>query len=469
MDIRVRFAPSPTGPFSLGNARTALFNWLFARHGGGKFLLRIEDTDKERSKKKYEEEILAGLKWLGLDWDEEPVYQSKRGAIYEKYLNRLLKDGNAYWCFCTEQELEFERQAQLSQGLPPKYSGKCRRFSLEEAERKLKFQSGVIRFKVPEKNVSFNDIIRGKVEFNTTFIGDIIIAKKLDSPLYNFAVVIDDFEMKISHVIRGEDHLSNTPKQILIQEALGFPQPNYAHLPLILGPDRKKLSKRFLDRSLLDYKREGYLAEAMINFLALLGWHPERDRETLSRQELIAEFSLKRVQKGGAIFNPQKLDWLNAYYLRGLGHDAFLRMVREFLPLGWSKDKKFLEKIIAIEKERIRKLSDFPELARFFFELQDYPKELLIWKDVPLQEIKANLEKILELLQVIPPKKFTKELIEPLLIKLTEERGRGEVFWPLRVALSGKDASPGPLELLDIFGKKESLRRIKIAIKKLET
>jgi glutamyl-tRNA synthetase len=467
MDIRVRFAPSPTGPFSLGNARTALFNWLFARHENGKFLLRIEDTDKERSKKKYEKEIISALKWLGLDWDERPVRQSERSEIYKKYLLKLLSDGNAYWCFCREEDLELERQAKLSQGLPPKYGGKCRALSSEEVKSRLKTKSAVIRFKVAEKNVEFHDLIRGKVEFNSAHIGDIIIAKGLDKPLYNFAAVVDDFEMKISHVIRGEDHLSNTPKQLLLQEALGLPHPTYAHLPLILGPDRKKLSKRYLDKSLLDYRNAGFLPEAILNFLALLGWHPERDREILRREELIAEFSLKRVQKSGAIFNPEKLDWLNAIYLRELGAEDFLKGVEEFLSPSWSRDKEFLKKVIAIEKERMKKLSDFPALAHFFFELPDYPKELLLWKNVSAETIKNNLEGALEILSQLSPKKFTRKNVETAIMTFAEKRGRGEVLWPLRVALSGKDASPGPFELLDIFGKKESLKRIGVAIKKL--
>lgn len=467
MDIRVRFAPSPTGPFSLGNARTALFNWLFAKHEGGKFLLRIEDTDRERSKKKYGKEILDGLKWLGLDWDEKILRQSERGKIYKKYLSRLIKQDRAYWCFCAPEELELERQAQLSQGLAPKYGGKCRSLSNGEVKKLLKIKPAVVRFKAPETNIDFSDVIRGKVEFNGALIGDIIIAKGLEEPLYNFAAVVDDFEMQISHVIRGEDHLSNTPKQILLQEALGFLHPIYAHLPLILGPDRKKLSKRYLDRSLLDYRKEGYLSEAVLNFLVLLGWHPANDREVLGVEEMIKEFSLKRAQKAGAIFNPEKLDWLNAYYLRGLDAEAFLKNVKEFLPAEWSKDKEFLQKIIAIEKERIKKISDFPVLARFFFELPDYPKALLTWKNSSPSDAKENLEELLLALKEIPAKKFARGEVEKLIIPLAEKRGRGEVLWPLRVALSGKDASPGPFEMLDIFGKEESLKRIRAAIKKL--
>jgi glutamyl-tRNA synthetase len=467
-NVRVRFAPSPTGPINLGGIRTALFNWLFAKHENGQFLLRIEDTDKERSKKEYEKNIIDSFDWLGLKWDEEIVRQSERLPIYEKYLLKLLEQGNAYWCFCSAEELELERQSQLTQGLPPKYGGRCRRLSAEEVEAKLKAGSGVIRFKMPDRVVAFSDLVRGRVEFNAAIFGDIIIAKGLREPLYNFAASIDDHDMKITHVFRGEEHLSNTPKQILIDEALGLNQPHYAHLPLILGPDRKKLSKRFLDKSLLDFRSDGYLREAILNFLVLLGWHPIHDREVLSVSEMAGEFDIKRVQKAGAIFNPEKLDWLNSYYIRKMGMGEFLEYLKLYLPESWQKDRPFLERVISIEKDRMRKLSDFKDLAGFFFELPDYPKETLIWKGTAPEIIVENLAKVSGVLEKIPAEDFDRGVFEKEVMALAEERGRGEVLWPLRVALSGLDASPGPIDLVDILGRKETMRRIAIAEKKLK-
>ena len=411
-NVRVRFAPSPTGPFSIGNARTALFNWLFAKHEKGEFFLRIEDTDKERSKKKYEKEIIDGLTWLGLAWDGEISRQSEREPIYKNYLEKLLNDRHAYWCFCSASELEIERQAQLSQGLPPRYSGRCRNLPHEETVKRLKKESAIIRFKTPEKIVAFNDLVRGHVEVNSALLGDMVIAKSLTEPLYNFAVVIDDYEMKISHVIRGEDHLPNTPKQILIQEVLSLPTPIYAHLPLILGPDRKKLSKRYLDYSLTDYEKDGYLAQAMLNFLVLMGWHPEKDREILTVSEMINEFSLKRVQKSGAIFNPQKLDWLNGTALRAITGGELVTALKPFLPKDWLKDNNFLEKVVNLTKDRVKKLGDFKTLAEFFFELPKYPKELLIWKETAPEITAENLKFVLRIIENLSTDKFIKIDIE---------------------------------------------------------
>lgn len=468
-EIRVRLAPSPTGPLHLGTARTALFNWFFAKNQGGKFILRIEDTDAERSEKKYEKDIIYGLKWLGLDWDEELYRQSERKNIYKKYLKKLFDENKAYYCFCSREELESDRQAMLAQGLPPKYSGKCRNLSPEEAKKRLKNETAVIRFKAPETEVEFNDIIRGKVKFNSALTGDIVIAKNLESPLFNFAVVVDDFEMEISHIIRGEDHISNTPKQILIQKALGFEEPKYAHLPLILAPDRSKLSKRYLETSVFDYKNQGYLAEALVNFLALLGWHPEDEREILSRKELIKEFNLRRVQKSGAVFNLEKLDWLNSQYINQSNPTDLAKSLKEFIPPEWSEDKKFLIKIISVEKERMRKLIDFQELTDFFFQLPDYNAQLLSWQNMSKEKALTNLELLLGTLKEMSEDNFFKTELENKIMPLAEVWGRGELLWPLRVALSGKQASPGPFEIMGILGKEESLKRIRTAIKKVSS
>lgn len=446
-EVRVRIAPSPTGNLHIGTARTALFNWLFARNQGGKFILRVEDTDLERSNPKYEKDIIENLKWLGLDWDEGPYRQSERLDTYERYINQLLEKELAYYCDCTEDELEAQRQAMMAQGLAPKYSGKCRSRALKTG--------AVIRFKIPESKISFNDLIRGELSFDGALIGDMAIAKGPRAPLYNFAVVVDDYEMQISHVIRGEDHIANTPRQLFIQKALGFNQPEYAHLPLILNPDRSKISKRFAATSIKEYKEAGYLPDALINFMALLGWHPapqpaveagkSLEREIFSLQELVHLFDIKRVQKAGAAFNIDKLDWLNAQYIKKLSDQQLADLL----------DIKEV-KIIPLFRDRIKKLSDFRELADFFYSLSDYPAELLIWKGAPAAVIRANLEAVLELLPDADK-----------IMKLAEERGKGEVLWPLRAALSGKDASPGPLELIEVLGEKEAAKRIKIAINKL--
>ncbi|MDI6734452.1 MAG: glutamate--tRNA ligase family protein, partial [Patescibacteria group bacterium] len=286
-------------------------------------------------------------------------------------------------------------------------------------------------------------------------------------PLYNFTAVIDDFEMKISHVLRGEEHLSNTPKQIIIAEALGLPSPHFAHLPLILGPDRKKLSKRFLSASVDDFHRDGYLPQAILNFLVLLGWHPTPDREVINAKEMIKEFDIKRVQKAGAIYNPEKLEWLNAHYIKTLDNETLLKELKPFLPPAWLENKTLLKKIIEIEKERIKKLNELPRLAGLFFELPDYPAELLIWKGSSNEQTVKNLKSILKILDRTPTQKFLKNSVEKEIFALAEKEGRGEVLWPLRVALSGQQASPGPIEILIVLGKKESEKRIKLALNKI--
>ncbi|MEX0689945.1 MAG: glutamate--tRNA ligase [Candidatus Paceibacterota bacterium] len=468
--VRVRFAPSPTGPFSLGNARTALFNWIYARAMDGSFLIRVEDTDKERSKKEYEEEMLESLKWLGLDWDEEIERQSERTEIYKKHLESLLDKNHAYYCFCDSKTLEEERQAQLSQGLAPKYSGKCSSITQAEAkERVNQGENSVIRFRVPTGKVSFDDIIRGKVEFDTGLIGDFVIAKDLSSPLYNFAVVIDDNDMNITHVIRGEDHISNTPRQVIIQKVLGFNELNYAHLPLILAPGGKKLSKRDMEgRSMMDYKNDGYLKEAIFNFLLLLGWHPKEDREVVTKDEAIKEFSLKRVQKSGAVLNEEKLNWYNSHYIKEKNTEELFDLVKEFIPKEWLEEEDKLKKIIGIEKSRINNLTELKEVAKIFFELPSYDGDLLIWKD-KLEQSKDNLRNIYKFILNLDESNFKRGIIEEYLNKLSDEAGgKGQVFWPFRVALSGQKSSPGVSEMLEVLGKKEVVKRLEVALEKID-
>ncbi len=464
----MRFAPSPTGFLHLGGVRTALFNWLFARNEGGKFLLRIEDTDKERSEKRFEDDILQNLEWLGIVPDEPIIRQTDRLDAYEKFLKQLLEENKAYYCFCSSKELEEEYQAQLSQGIIPKYSGKCKNISKENLEIKLKSSSAVIRLKMPERIISFSDMIRGKVEFDTKLFGDIIIAKGLREPLYNLAVVVDDEEQRITHVIRGEEHLSNTPKQIVIQEALGFPLVTYAHLPLILGADKKKLSKRFLTNSLSDYKNKGYLPSAVLNFLVLLGWHPKEDREVLSIFEMVNEFAIKRVQKAGAVFNPEKLDWLNFMHIRAMDSEELSKNLIPFVPTDWLSDSAKFNRSVIISKDRLKNLCDFQNDSKFIFTLPEYKVETIPWKDTTQQDAIKNLKNILDLIKNEIDENFPSTELKDAILKFADEEGRGNVLWPLRTALSGMESSPGPTDLLYVLGRAESIERINIALRKLE-
>jgi glutamyl-tRNA synthetase len=470
LPVRVRIAPSPTGYLHLGIVRAALFNYLFARKENGKFIIRIEDTDIERSLPIYEKDILDGLKALNLDWDEgpdiggdfEPYRQSERMELYKEHLEKMLSQKKAYWCFCTKEELEEERKAMMSAGIFPKYSGKCRDLSDDEVTRRKKEgKEAVIRMAVPSGiTIEFTDIIRGKISVNTDTIGDIVIARNEQSPLYNFAVVVDDYLMKISHVIRGEDHIPNTSKQILIQKALGIEMPKYAHLPLVLSSDRSKMSKRKMETSLDEYIREGYLPEAIVNFLALLGWHPDDEQEIMSLDELIAKFSLKRVQKAGGIFNVEKLDWFNAQYIKKLSIEELAERIKGLVPESWLTDKEKLQKALAIEQERMQKLSEFKESAGFLFKMGEYDKELLRWKDMPLENVKVNLKKMRGAIVKLKDSDFNQKKLEEKLMPVAASIGRGEALWPLRVALSGRKNSPGPFEIMEVLGKKESLSRI---------
>ncbi|MBI4123174.1 MAG: glutamate--tRNA ligase [Parcubacteria group bacterium] len=470
--IRTRFAPSPTGPLHMGNARTALFNYLFSRKEGGVFLLRIEDTDKERSEKRWEEDLLENLTWLGLAWDEGPFRQSERVDIYKEALQTLFQKGKAYYCFCTEDELEALRQDQISRGETPKYSGKCRALKAEEAEQRQKNgEPSVIRFALEPRKVKFHDLIRGNIEFDTGLMGDIVVAKDWETPLYNFSATVDDAAMDITHVIRGEDHISNTPKQILLQEALGLKRPLYAHLPLILGEDRTKLSKRHGDFSIAHFRKQGYLAEAIINFLALLGWNPGTEKEIFSLSSLIKEFSLERVQKGGAMLQLRKLEWINAFFIRQMSLQKLSELSIPYLKeagLVADASLKTVEPMVRLYQERIKKLFEVPELLDFFFKKPEYSADLLVWKDVSKKDISKALQELATVLQSIEEKDWNKEIIETIVMPHAERQGsRGVWLWPMRVALTGKEASAGPFEVATVLGKKETLERVASARKKL--
>ena len=471
-EIRCRMAPSPTGMLTLGTARATLFNYLFARHTGGVFVLRIEDTDTSRSEVRFEKEILEGLKWLGITWDEGPdvggpygpYRQSERTEIYEKYLKRLLKEHKAYYCYCTKEELETERQAQLAQGLAPKYSGKCRALTAAPPGS----EPQVIRFKTPEIKVTFKDIIRGSIQFDMGLTGDIAIAKNITTPLYNFAVVVDDFEMNITHVLRGDDHIANTPKQILFQKALQMPSPHYAHFPLILNADRSKLSKRYAETSLLAYRDQGYLPEALVNFMAFLGWHPKDDREIFSLEELEKEFELERVQKAGAVFDEKKLTWLNTQYIKNTPTNSLMKLLGPFLEeQNTELSEDSVRRVVELEKGRAETLKGMLRDAEFFFKLEEYDPKILTWKNGSPAKTKENLELALKTIEAVSSDDFTETDLQKILMAVAERVGRGDLLWPLRVALSGKTASPGPFEIMAVLGKAETLKRLAHAIQKL--
>jgi len=504
--IRVRFAPSPTGPLHIGGARTALFNYLFAKKNNGKFILRIEDTDLERSEQKWTDQLIEELKWLGIEWDEGPdiggefgpYKQTQRLDIYEKYLKKLLDEGKAYHCFCTEEELEDKRQEQMSRGLAPKYDGKCAHLSKEEIEKNIaEKKSSVIRFRISNKKIKINDLIRGEVEFDTGLLGDIVIAKNLRTPLYHFVVVIDDYEMEMTHIIRAEEHLANTPRQILIQEALGFNRPTYAHVPLLLNADRSKMSKRFGDVALSDFHKKGYLPEAIINFVVLLGWNPGTEKEIFSLSQLTKEFSIEKVQKAGAIFNLERLDFINGLYIREKTLEKLTELCIPYLVDAKLIEQKndgyvdgagdevailHLQKIIASSKTRMKKLSEIVEFSDFFFkDTLTYDKNLLQWPrpvvgrgssvesgqkmtDGELVDSLSASEKVLSGIDIWNLENLEKELL-PACAKFNieknyPEKNKGYLLWPLRVALSGKSFSPGPFEIAEILGKEKTLKRI---------
>jgi len=458
--VRTRVAPSPTGLLHVGTARATLFSYLFAKRYGGAFILRFEDTDKERSKIEFEDNIIEGLKWLGLSWDEGPYRQSERTELYKKYLLQLLDEGRAFYCTHSAEELEAERTAQMERKEPLRH---------ECGDRDAKKTSGIIRLKNDATGtVTVHDLIRGDVHFNAALLGDFAIAKTPENVLFHFAVVVDDEEMNISHVIRGEDHLPNTPKHILIQQALGFKIPQFGHFPLLLGTDRSKLSKRHGATSINTYREEGYLPEAIINFIALLGWNPGDDREIFSLGELEKEFSLEKVQKGGAVFNIEKLNWLNAEYIKKMPPLKLGELLRPFLEKNGIATKEisseYMAKVARVEQPRLKTLGDIKENSKFFFEDPVYDPNLLRWKGTQeLEEIEKHVVMIDNILCDVPPASWTGGNLTSLLMPVAEEHGKGNVLWPLRVLLSGQKASPGPIEIMNVIGKDATLRRVQKA------
>jgi len=443
--IIARFPPSPTGWFHIGNARTALFNYFYVVQNNGELKFRLEDTDKERSKEEYSQDIIAGLKWLGIDIDyAHPYKQSEHGDTYKKYIEKMIAEDKAY---ISKEEVK------------------------EEGQR-----AEVIRLRNPGKKVIFEDMIRGKVEVDTTELGDFIIAKSLNEPIYHLAVVVDDFEMGVNHVIRGEDGIYNTPRQILIQEAIGAPRPVYAHMPFMLNTDRSKLSKRQAGElaSLKYYKEKGYLPEAMVNYLAFCGWNPGDETEIMSMDEIIKRFDIMKVQKAGAIFNVEKLLWYNKEYLKKLPKEAVEKEVGKRLPQSPEyQNEEMIAKISPLVLERINVWSEIDKMVldgdlEYFFKAPAIQKDMIIWKKGgTLEEAKENLLLVVKILNEIKNEDFTLEKIKENLMKLAEEKGKGNVLWPLRVSLSGKEKSPDPFILLNVFGKETSIKRIEEVIKSI--
>ncbi|RLD17809.1 MAG: glutamate--tRNA ligase [Caldiserica bacterium] len=481
--VRVRFAPSPTGYLHVGGARTALYNYLFARKNSGKFVLRIEDTDEVRSTFESVKQIISSLTFLGIEWDEGPFldkqmvngkwqmvidekgdygpyFQSKRKemGIYEKYALKLLKEDKAYYCFCSKEEIE-ERKKKKS---ITHYDGYCRNLSKEEIEKKLKEgRKPAVRFKVDfEKDVSFNDLIRGEITFNTKFIEDFVILKSSGYPTYNFACVIDDYLMKITHVIRGDDHISNTPRQILLYEALGFEKPYFAHLPMILGEDKKRLSKRHGAVSIEEFKRNGYLPEALLNYLALLGWGTEDSKQIFSLSEMIEEFDLKRCSKSKAVFDYGKLIWLNGYYIRKKSPEEIFKLSFDFIKeYGIDGEIERIKKAIELEKEKIKLLKDVPYLISFFFKDDIEIEEDVKKKIKNFKNVEKNLKNLIELFKGID---FKRDEIERVLREYAEKEGikTKEIFHPLRFSVSGRTKGPSLFEMLELLGKEKVIKRI---------
>jgi len=467
--IRVRFAPSPTGYLHIGGARTALFNWLYARHEGGKFILRIEDTDRSRSTEEYIEAIIEGLRWLKLDWDEGPFRQTDRFDIYRGYIDKLLKEGWAYYCYCSAEELEQRRQEALAEGRPPRYDGRCR-----DLKEPISGRIPAVRFRVPQEGQTIvDDLIRGRVVFDNSQLDDLIIMRSDGTPTYNFVVVVDDVDMGITHVIRGDDHLNNTPKQIHIYRALGYDIPRFAHLPMILGSDKTRLSKRHGATSVLAYREMGYLPDALVNYLVRLGWS-YGDQEIFTREELIRYFSFDNVGKSPAVFNPEKLLWLNSHYINNTDPEELVELAIPFLIRDGvisdanQIDKVWLARAIKTLKERSRTLVELSNSLRYYImEYVEYEekaaRKFLNDRSLPyLKELRDGLAEMED---------FSASAIEGIFMSIVERYGirLGDIAQPTRVAITGTTVSPGIFEVLEVVGKEKTIKRLDRAIQYCST
>ncbi len=493
--IVTRFAPSPTGYLHVGGLRTALYSYLVAKKAQGTFVLRIEDTDRERYVEDGAKNILESLYWAKVTPDEgvcfengkvvqngehSPYVQSERLSIYRKYAEQLVAKGHAYYCFCTPERLEQVREERQKNKLPPGYDGLCKTLSKDEVEIKLKNnENHVIRLAMPDEGeTKFTDLIRGGVSFKNADVDDQVLMKSDGYPTYHLAVVVDDHEMKVTHIIRGEEWISSTPKHIQLYKYFGWEPPRFAHLPLLLNSDKSKLSKRQGDVAVLDYKEKGYVPEALINFVAFLGWNPGTEQEIFSLEELINEFDLGKVHVAGAVFNIEKLDWFNREYLKKLNIDELVTYIFPFIPeelRNVGEDGVFLKRFAPVLLERISKGSDVLEMYKngeleYFFKDPDYDAEKLFWKsikdDPDRNKITAShLENIIEICEKTSFGSI--ENIKSSIWDYAEKNGRGVVLWPMRVALSGQDKSPDPFTLAYLFDKERTIRRLKNALEKL--
>lgn len=486
--IRTRFAPSPTGFVHIGSLKMALTDYLLTKQNGGQFILRVEDTDRERFVEGAVESLLRTLNWAGINPDEGvmfdlnnkvvqagdkgPYIQSERLAIYHKYTEELLEKGDAYYCFCSKERLDEVRKIQELNKQATGYDGHCRNIGLDEAKKRISAgEKAVVRMKMPKEGVTkFTDLIRGTVEFENKLVDDQVILKSDGFPTYHLAVVVDDHLMEITHVIRGEEWLSSTPKHLTLYKMFDWEPPLFAHLPLLLNPDRSKLSKRQGDVAVEDYIKKGYLPEAVLNFVAFLGWNPGDEREIFSLEELVKEFSLEKVNKAGAVFNLEKLDWYNREYLKLMSNEELAKRCKILFGEKYKVESinVSLEKAVSLEKERATTLVQLVENLRFVFEDVDYNGDILVWKKSTKEQTRQNLANLSDFLANLSD--YSKENLQTKTGEWIKEKGltNGEVLWPLRVALSGQENSPGPFEIADVLGKENSLDRLQKAINKLQ-
>ena len=483
METRIRFAPSPTGHLHIGGLRTALFNYLFARKEGGVFILRIEDTDEERSTRASTDAIFDGMLWAGLNWDEgpfpdgsvkgnfPPYFQAARWqqGIYQKFTDQLLAKGQAYKCYCTPKELEDMRAQAVAEKRPPRYDGRCRCLTPQAAQKfEAEGRKPVVRFKMPtEGETVFNDLIRGDVSFANKDLYDLVIQKTSGIPTYNFAAVIDDHLMEISHVIRGDDHISNTPAQLRIYAALGWAPPVMAHLSMIHGPDGTKLSKRHGDTSVIEYKKQGYLPAALINYLALLGWSTPDSQQIFAPGELEQKFDISGCQKSPAVFDPVKLLWMNGEYLRAMTAQQLYSAAKPFIDaegVAHGADEEYLKKIIMLEQEKYKTLKEIPDLISFFFTEKVQFDEEAVNKVFGQETAKTALEATIKLYEDLAD--FTEHPLEAAARRAAQENGlkAGQVFHPVRVAVSGRTNGPTLFKMLEYMGKDMVLKRMRAAL-----
>ncbi|MGB3093788.1 MAG: glutamate--tRNA ligase [Candidatus Zixiibacteriota bacterium] len=471
-EIRVRMAPSPSGFLHVGTARTTIYNWLFARHHKGKFILRIEDTDPSRSSREMIDAILEALTWLGLNWDEGPFYQSQRTELYQKYAQQLLESGKGYFCFCTPQELEEKRKQAIALKADWKYDRTCLKLSAAEKEEKIKNGAPkAIRLLLPEGETSFSDLVYGEPRKENKELDDLIILRSDGTPTYNFACVVDDVDMRITHVIRGNDHIANTFKQVLIYNALGLTPPKFAHIPLILGKDKAKISKRHGAVSVMEYKEQGFLREAFVNYLALLGWSPKDDREILSTDQMIELFTLEGVNPSNPIFDQEKLEWMNGEYIRASDDQRLLDLALPFLikenlvtDETARQKREWLLKYVSLFKERCKTLKEFAQIGKYFFEFDYQYEEKTAKKHFNSAEAAGRLSAYVDRLSALDS--FEKASIEQALRSLAEEMQikPAPLIHPVRLATSGTSTGPPLFDMLELLGRDEVVKRIKKAI-----